>query len=83
MGGVRPIRPARYTTTWRFKGLGDGSKSIGEMSAQLRKAADILDKMSAKGVVLELDGGEDDDYFTLATSSKDVAQEFGMGEEET
>ncbi|MGP0062735.1 MAG: hypothetical protein ACLQGP_03915 [Isosphaeraceae bacterium] len=71
----------RYQTLWRNKWLTSEAKTIEEMIASLRAAADHLEEMRRAGVILEDDGGIGDDYATLVTTDPEVAKKFGMEEE--
>ncbi len=71
----------RFETLWRNKWLTSEAKSIDDMIASLRAAADHLDEMRKAGVTLEDDGGVGDDYATLVTTDPEVAKKFGMEEE--
>ncbi len=70
----------RFETLWRNKWLTSGAKSIDDMIASLRAAADHLDEMRKAGVTLEDNGRVGDDYATLVTTDPDVAKKFEMGE---
>jgi len=67
-----------YEMIWRNKWLTSNAKSIGEMSEILQESADILRKMEADGVVLNTDGGTEDDYAFLITNDHEVAEKYGM-----
>jgi hypothetical protein len=71
----------RYETLWRNKWLTSEAKSIDDMIASLRAAADELDAMRKAGVTLEDSGGVGDDCATLVTTDPEVAKKFGMEEE--
>lgn len=71
----------RFTFLWRNKWLTAQAKTIQQMEALLRKAADQLAVMAADGVKLE-DGGTDDDYAMLVTSDPKIAKKHEMEEEE-
>jgi Uncharacterised nucleotidyltransferase len=71
----------RYERLWRNKWLTSEAKTIDDMIASLRAAADQLAEMRAAGVTLEDGGGPGDDYATLVTTDPDVATRFGMEEE--
>jgi hypothetical protein len=71
----------KYEALWRNKWLTADAKSIDEMIAALRAAADRLEEMRKAGVILEEAGGIVDDYATLVTTDLDVAKRFGMEEE--
>jgi hypothetical protein len=67
-----------YTMTWRNKWLTAEAKSIEDMIAALRAAADELDEMRKAGVRLIDDGGVVHDYAELETTDPEVAQRFGL-----
>jgi hypothetical protein len=73
----------RYEMLWRNKWLTSQAKTIEEMIASLRAAADRLDEMRKLGVALEENsgGGVGNDYATLVTSDPEVAKKFGLEEE--
>ncbi len=71
----------RYETLWRNKCLTSEAKTIDDMIASLRAAADYLDEMRKAGVSLQDNGGVGDDYAALVTTDPDVAKRFGMEEE--
>jgi len=71
----------RYETLWRNKWLTSEAKTIDDMIASLRAAADDLDEMRKAGVTLEDNGGVGDDYATLVTTDPEVAKKFRMEEE--
>ena len=60
--GKKPL----HETLWRNKWLTSEAKTIDDMIASLRAAADHLDEMRKAGVILEDSGGVGDDYATLA-----------------
>lgn len=64
----------RYQTIWRNNRLAAEAKTIDEMIAALKTAAELLDEMRKAGVTLE-DGG------ALTTTDPEVAKRFGMEEE--
>ncbi len=71
----------RYVSTWRNKWLTAEAKSIEEMIAMLRAAADHLDQMRKDGVVLDEDGGIGDDYARLVTTDPKIAEKYGLVDE--
>jgi hypothetical protein len=71
----------RFVTLWRNKWLTADAKSIDEMIAALRQAADALEAMRLDGVVLENDGSVGDDYAHLVTTDPEVAKKYDMIEE--
>ena len=71
----------RYVTTWRNKWLTAEAKSIEDMIAMLRAAADELDQMRKDGVVLEDNGGVGDDYAHLLATDPKVAEKYGLVDE--
>jgi hypothetical protein len=71
----------RYETLWRNKWLTSEAKTIDDMIASLKAAADHLDEMRKAGVTLEDTGGVADDYASLVTTDPEVAKKFGMEEE--
>jgi hypothetical protein len=71
----------RYVTIWRNKWLTSEAKSIEDMIARLRSAADDLEQMRKDGVFLEDDGGVGDDYAHLVTTDPKVAEKYGLVEE--
>jgi hypothetical protein len=71
----------RYEMLWRNKWLTAEAKTIDEMIASLRAAADQLAEMRQAGVTLDDGTGQSDDYATLVTTDPEVAQRFGMEEE--
>ncbi|HEY4312895.1 MAG TPA: nucleotidyltransferase family protein [Pirellulales bacterium] len=74
-------RQKRYVTTWRNKFLTTEAKSLDEMIAILRDAAEQLDAMRTDGVFLDPDGGTADDYATLVTTDPEIAKKYGMEDE--
>ena len=71
----------RYVTIWRNKWLTAEAKSIEDMIAMLRSAADHLDQMRQDGVILDEHGGTGDDYARLLTTDPEVAEKYGLVEE--
>jgi hypothetical protein len=71
----------RYVTLWRNKWLTVDVKSIEDMIAKLRTAADHLDQMRKDGVFLDDGGGVSDDYARLVTTDPKVAEKYGLVDE--
>jgi Uncharacterised nucleotidyltransferase len=71
----------RYKTLWRNKWLTSEAKTIDDMIASLKAAADHLDEMRKAGVTLEDTAGVTGDYATLVTTDPEVAKRLGMEEE--
>ena len=71
----------RYVTLWRDKRLTAHARTIDDMIAALRDAADELENMRKDGVALEPDGGAGGDYARLVTTDPEVAKKYGMVEE--
>ena len=71
----------RYMLIWRNKFLTLDAASTDDMIASLRQAADTLDAMRADGVVLDPEGGTQDDYAMLVTTDPEIAKKYGMHEE--
>ena len=71
----------RYVTTWRNKWLTSEAKSLEEMIAMLRAAAEQLDEMRRDGVILEDNGGVADDYAQLVTTDPKIAAKYGLIDE--
>jgi hypothetical protein len=71
----------RYVTLWRNKWLTADAKSIEDMIAMLRGSADELEAMRKDGVVLENEGGTQDDSAYLVTDDPEIAKKYGMHEE--
>jgi len=69
---------AGYAITWRNKCLTSEAKTIDEMIAGLRDAADRLEQMKAAGISLDPDSGIADDYAELVTTDPKVAEDFGL-----
>lgn len=79
--GVRAV-PKRYLMLWRNKWLTSQATTIDDMVRSLRDAAATLEAMKADGVVLEPDGGTEDDYAHLVTTDPAVAKKYGMHPED-
>jgi hypothetical protein len=71
----------RYVTLWRNKWLTADAKSIEDMIAALRSAANHLEEMRKDGVTFEDHGGTGDDYVHLFTTDPKVAKKYDMVEE--
>lgn len=71
-----------YEMIWRNKWLTAEAKTIDDMIAMLRGAADQLKAMKDAGVTLET-GNMQDDYAFLNTDDPKVAETFGFTEAET
>jgi len=71
----------RYVTLWRNKWLTADAKSIDDMIAALRDAANHLEDMRKDGVMLENDGSTGNDYARLFTTDPEVAKRYDMVEE--
>jgi hypothetical protein len=70
----------RYEMLWRNKWLTSDARTIEDMIAQLRRAADQLEEMREHGVSLDPESGIGDDYAMLVTEDPEVAKRFGMEE---
>ena len=73
--------PKRYLQLWRNKFLTIDAKTIDEMIAALRAAAETLEAMRSDGVTLDPDGGTAGDYALLVTSDPAIAKKYAMCEE--
>ena len=71
----------RYMTLWRSKLPTLEAKTLDDMIASLRGAAETLEAMRADGVTLDPEGGTGDDYAHLVTTDPDVARKYGMEDE--
>jgi hypothetical protein len=71
-----------HSCFWRNKWLTAEARTIEEMIAGLRGAADELQAMQEAGVTLLDDGAAADDYARLVTDDPAVAARFGFEEEE-
>jgi hypothetical protein len=76
--GAQQANPTSYELLWRNKWLTANCRSLEEMISTLRAAADELEVMKEKGVVLDPESGIGDDYATLVTTDPSVAQKFQM-----
>lgn len=70
-----------YVTFWRNKWLTSNAKSIEDMIAMLRGAADHLEQMRKDGVMLDDSGGVGDDYAQLMTTDAKIAEKYGLVDE--
>lgn len=70
----------RFETIWRNKWLTAECKSLDEMVAHLRDAADYLEEMHSDGVQLDPDGDTANDYAFLYTYDPVVAKKYEMDE---
>jgi PHP family Zn ribbon phosphoesterase len=77
---IRSVK-RRYVRLWRNKFLTLNAKNIDEMATILRDAAEELARMRADGVILDPDGGTDDDYALLVTEDPDIAAKYEMQDE--
>jgi len=68
----------RYEYLWRNKWLTAGAKSVEEMIAGLRDAADLLEGMKEDGLVLEDVESLEDDYAFLRTDDPKLAKKYDM-----
>jgi hypothetical protein len=73
---------AAYSSFWRNKWLTAEARTIEEMIAGLRGAADELQAMKEAGVTLLDNGTAADDYALLVTDDPAVAARFEFEEEE-
>ena len=71
----------RYVTLWRNKWLTAHAGTLEEMISALRAAAALLEETRKDGVMLETDGGVEDDYAHLVTTDPEVARKYDMVEE--
>ncbi|MBK9259001.1 MAG: nucleotidyltransferase family protein [Polyangiaceae bacterium] len=71
----------RYILLWRNKWLTADAKTLPEMIASLKEAAERLEAMLTDGVVLDPKGGTEDDYAYLVTTDPDVARKYDMHDE--
>ncbi len=74
-------KPKRYLMLWRNKGLTSDARSINDMIATLQGAAAELAAMAADGVVLDPEGGTEDDYAHLVCTDRLIAEKYGMEDE--
>jgi hypothetical protein len=73
--------PKRFVRIWRTKLLTIEAKTLEELIAGLRGAAETLEAMRKDGVTLDPAGGTADDYALLVTSDPAIAKKYGMCEE--
>jgi len=71
----------RYVLLWRNKWLTAKAQTIDEMIQSLDDAATELRAMRDDGVVLDPTRGTSDDYAYLTTSSRAIAEKYGMEDE--
>lgn len=71
----------RYVLIWRNKWLTTDAKTLPEMIASLKEAAEQLEAMLKDGVELDPKGGTADDYACLVTTDPDVARKYDMHDE--
>ncbi len=71
----------RYIRVWHNKRLSADAKSIEDMIASDRSAADEIDQLRRDGVVLEADRDIDDGQVYLVTSNPRIAEKYGLVEE--
>lgn len=77
---MRGKRKTRYYLLWRNKWITAHAETIDDMINGLEGGAEELRKMRDAGIVL--DGGAEDDYAYLVTEDPEVAEKFGLIEEE-
>lgn len=66
----------QFQIVWRNKFLTITAKSIEDMVASLRGAANRLEAMAGDGIVLS--GGQDEDYAHLTTTDPKIAKKWRM-----
>jgi hypothetical protein len=71
----------RYVTTWRNKWVTAEAKTIEDVIASLRAAADHLDEMRRDGVTLEDRSSVGDDHAQLVTTDPNIAKKYDMVDE--
>jgi hypothetical protein len=71
----------RYATLWRNKWLTSDAKTLDDMVTSLREAADYLKSLKEVGFLLDAQGGPDD-YMTIYTYDKVLADQFDIEEDE-
>lgn len=71
----------RYLTIWRNKFLTLDAKNLDDMIETLRHAVETLEAMRADGVILDPEGGAEDDYAYLVTTDPEIAKKYDMHEE--
>ena len=69
-----------YSTIWRGKGLADDAETIDEVIAALEAA--IADLRAMRDAGIQLAGPIQDDYAYLVTTDPDVAEAYGLQEDE-
>lgn len=71
----------RYIRVWRINSPAARVQSIEDLIANLPDAADMLGKMQADGVTLDLQRGPSDDYVRLVTTDPNIARKYDMHDE--
>ena len=66
----------QYEATRRYKHLCAGAATIEDMIEIVEKEAALLKELQQKGVWLQEDDAQDDDYAKLITTSFDVVMEY-------
>jgi hypothetical protein len=74
-------KQVRYSTLWRNKWLTSDAKTLEDMEVCLREAAEQIGRFKDAGFLLDADGGPDD-YMTIYTHDKALAERFDMEEDE-
>ena len=69
-----------FCAVWCNKFLTTDAKTIEDMIASLRAAADKLEAMAKDGLTLK--GGQEDDFARLCTNSPSIARKYDMHSEE-
>lgn len=65
-----------YEATKRYKYLCAGARTIEDMISIMEKEAILLKELQEKGVWLQEDGAQEDDYAKLMTDSLEVVREY-------
>jgi len=74
---VNELNMARqYEATRRYKYLCAGATTIEDMIEYIEKEATLLKELQQKGVWLQEDGAQEDDYAKLITDSFEVVMEY-------
>ncbi len=71
----------RYVALWCNQRLRARAKSLEDMLAGLKSAADTLRSMLADGVTLDPQGGTSDEYACLVTTDPVIAKKYDMHDE--
>jgi hypothetical protein len=71
----------RYATLWRNKWLTSDCTTLEQMVDSLQGAADYIKSLKEAGFLLDAQGGPDD-YMTIYTFDKALADQFEIGEDE-